>query len=307
MKLSVIGLETTHGYIYPAMMNGYDPVQLNAKALDIVSTIFPTDGAPSVEGAEIVACYDEDPERARNVAASCLVDRVCPDLADAYRGVDGVVIAAGDATQHLALATPALQAGLATFVDKPFAATVADAEAMIELSERYSAPLFCTSAVRFSSQMTALRARIAESIGTPLAAHVIGTGDYTSYAVHSLECLISVWGGGVSRLQTLGEEGFDTIKLDYADGRRAIWQICKEMDWLFHISLFGTTGYDEAVIKFADRYDVFRNTAAEIATFARTRQSPVPVAETLEIVRVLAAVVHQRGNPEPVVFAPVGV
>ena len=306
MKLSVIGLETTHGYIYPAMINGYDPGHMNANALDIVSGIFPTGGAPSVEGAQIVACYDIDPVRAQKVADACLIERVCPTIEDAYRGVDGVVITAGDAAQHLALAKPALQAGLATFVDKPFATTVADAEAMLDLSEKHASPLFCTSAVRFSSQMVALRGRVAETIGTPLAAHVIGTGDYTSYAVHSLEFLISVWGGGIVKLQSLGEENFDTVKLDYADGRRAIWQVCKELDWMFHISLFGTTGFDEAVIKFQDRYDVFRNTAAEIVKFAQVRLSPVPPAETFEIVRLLAAVLELRGNVNPVVFAPTG-
>jgi|GEM_PF-6140861 len=300
MKLSVIGLETTHGYIYPAMINGYDPIHMNANALDIVSGIFPTGGAPSVEGARIVACYDIDPDRARKVADACLIERVCPDIADAYRGVDGVVITAGDATQHLALAEPALRAGLATFVDKPFATTVADADAMIELSERYNAPLFCTSAVRFSTQMNDLRARVAETVGTPLAAHVIGTGDYTSYAVHSLEFLISVWGGGIVNLHALGEENFDTIKLDYADGRRAIWQICKEIDWMFHISLFGTAGYDEAVIKFQDRYDVFRNTAAEIVKFMHNRVSPVPPSDTREIVRLLATALEGRLTHIPI-------
>ncbi len=296
IKLSVIGLETTHGYIYPAMFNGYDPAAMQTNALDMVSGIFPTGGEPSVEGARVVACFDPDPERARQVADACLIDRVCPDISEAYQGVDGVIIAAGDAALHRALASPALEAGLPTFVDKPFTATVEDAHALIDLAATKQAPLFCSSAIRFADQTVALRERLAESVGTPLAAHVIGTGDYTSYAVHSLEFLLSVWGGGVSGLQSLGEEGFDTIKLDYSDGRRAIWQVCKGLDWRFHLAIYGDNGMDEASIVFNDRYALFRNTAAQMVRFMTTGESPVPLSDTLEIVRLLSLAEQHRGG-----------
>jgi hypothetical protein len=297
VNLSVIGLETTHGYIYPAMINGYEPAAMQANALDIVSDIFPTGGKPSVEGARIVACYDPDPALARRVADACLIDRVCADISEAYQGVDGVIITAGDATLHRALATPALQAGLPTFVDKPFAATADDARALIDLASASDAPLFCTSAIRFADQTVALRERLRESVGTPVAAHVIGAGDYASYAVHSLEFLLSVWGGGVWGLQSFGEEGFDSIKLDFSDGRRAIWQICKPLDWRFHLAIYGTEGMDEASIIFTDRYALFRNTAAEIVTFMTTGVSPVSLADTLEIVRLLELAEKHRSGP----------
>ena len=41
---------------------------------------------------------------------------------------------------------------------------------------------------------------------------------------------------------------------------------------------------------FNDRYSIFRATAERIATFAEERSSPVPISETLEIVRLLSAV-----------------
>ena len=136
LRLSAIGLETTHGFIYPALINGYDPERLRSNSPEIVSSIFPTDGAPSVQGARIVACFDPDPVLAHTVAEACLIERVCARFEDALQGVDGVLILAGDARAHRALATPALEAGLATFVDKPFAASTSEGEALVELSER---------------------------------------------------------------------------------------------------------------------------------------------------------------------------
>src|SRR5215469_11511074 len=120
LKLSAIGLETTHGYIYPAMINGYDPDRLRASSVEHVWSIFPTAGQPSVESdARVVACYDPRPGLARRVAEACLIDRVCSSLEDAVEGVDGVLVLSGDAGLHAAQAQPALRAGLAAFVDKP--------------------------------------------------------------------------------------------------------------------------------------------------------------------------------------------
>jgi hypothetical protein len=39
LRLGIIGLETTHGYIYPAMINGYDPEKFQETAPEIVSSI----------------------------------------------------------------------------------------------------------------------------------------------------------------------------------------------------------------------------------------------------------------------------
>jgi predicted dehydrogenase len=291
LRLSAIGLETTHGYIYPAMLNGYEPRRFRANSPEHVWSIFPTGGEPSVAGdVRVVACYDPDAGLAQQVAEACLIERVCPTLADALKDVDGVLILSGDAQGHRALAAPALEAGLTTFVDKPFTRTLADAEAIAEFAERCGAPLFCTSALRFAPQTVALRERLGKSVGSPLAAHSIGTGDYESYAVHSLEILFGLWGGGVTHVRGSGQPGFETAQLDYADGRRAVWQVCQRMAWQFHLVVYGTEGIDQALVTFTDRYTIFRETAARMVEFMHRRTSPVPVDQTLEIVRLLETV-----------------
>lgn len=291
LRLSAIGLETTHGYIYPAMLNGYDPHLFRANSPELVSSIFPTGGRPSVESdVRVVACYDPDEGLAQRVAEACLIERVCPTLDEALKNVDGVLVLSGDAQVHRAQASPALEAGLPTFVDKPFTQTRADAEALAELADRCSAPMFCTSALRFAPQTVALRERLARSVGTPLVAHSIGTGEYDTYAVHSLEILFGLWGGGVTQIRGSGQPGFETAQLDYADGRRAIWQVCQPMAWQFHLAVYGTAGMDEALVVFGDRYTIFRETAAQMVEFVQRRASPVPIDQTLEIVRLLEAV-----------------
>jgi Oxidoreductase family, NAD-binding Rossmann fold len=291
LRLSAIGLETTHGYIYPALLNGYAPEPFRNTSPELVWSIFPTAGQPSVDSqVRVVACYDPDPDLARRVAEACRIERVCATLDDAIRDVDGVLVLSGDASLHASQARPALEAGLPTFVDKPFTQTVAQADALVELADHHSAPLFCTSALRFAAQTQALRERLPHSVGVPLVAHSIGTGQYESYAVHSLEILFGVWGGGVRRVESTGEPGRTSVQLEYADGRRAMWQVVLDMAWQFHLSVYGTQGMDQAYVAFGDRYAIFRETAARIARFMEHRLSPVPIEETVEIVRLLDTV-----------------
>lgn len=304
IRLSIVGLDTTHGFIYPALLNGYAPDLLVANSIPIVSGIFPTNGAPSVEGARVVACYDEDPQRGRLVAEACLIERLCPTLADALREVDGVLVCAGNARVHRRLAEPSLAARLPTFVDKPFTETTIDAEALIELSQRQRAPLFCTSALRFAPQVVALRERLPRTVGAAVTAHVIGTGDYDSYAVHSLEMLNAAWGGGIVQLQSIGHADHDTVQLGYAGGRRAIWQVCRAIGWFFHVGIFGSNGMDQAFVQQPERYTLFKSAAEQIVRFFRDGCSPVPLTETLEIVRILEVARRERGSGRIIDLAP---
>jgi hypothetical protein len=53
---------------------------------------------------------------------------------------------------------------------------------------------------------------------------------------------------------------------------------------------------DEALIIQPERYTLFKGAAVQIARFFDTRRSPVPVGETIEIVRVLEVARRERGT-----------
>ncbi|HEY0215835.1 MAG TPA: Gfo/Idh/MocA family oxidoreductase [Cellulomonas sp.] len=70
-------------------------------------------------------------------------------LAAALAGsVDAVLVTARDAATHRTLAEPLLRAGLPVLVDKPFTATVDDAEHLVRLADRLGVPLTSSSALR---------------------------------------------------------------------------------------------------------------------------------------------------------------
>jgi predicted dehydrogenase len=90
-------------------------------------------------GASLTAVFDPHLERAEALAGP-LGGEAFTDLAAFLEAVDAVSITS-PATTHAAAALAALAAGKATYVEKPLATTLEDAEALVERARRADLPL----------------------------------------------------------------------------------------------------------------------------------------------------------------------
>ena len=90
--------------------------------------------------ARLTACCDPLPERRQLISRAAPGCRafVSPEEMLAARGVDAVIVASSPET-HAALAAIALRAGLPVLVEKPLAATPAEAVALLELEAQHPA------------------------------------------------------------------------------------------------------------------------------------------------------------------------
>ena len=89
----------------------------------------------------LAAVYDPHPERARALADR-FGARPCADLAELLHHVDVVSIAA-PAHAHARLALACLEAGKPTYVEKPIATTLEDADAIVEAGRRGGLTVAC--------------------------------------------------------------------------------------------------------------------------------------------------------------------
>ncbi len=111
-----------------------------------------------IEGCELVAVVDRDLERSREIAKA----HSGPDApVEALSSFDSIVDR-GDAAsvavpppQPFAVAQPFLEAGKAVLVEKPMAATLEEADAMIELSEQSGSVLQVGHIERFNACLSA--------------------------------------------------------------------------------------------------------------------------------------------------------
>ncbi|WP_053202098.1 Gfo/Idh/MocA family oxidoreductase [Jiangella muralis] len=170
--------------------------------------------------ARVVALAGGDTERNRALAAAAAG---APHLVDAPRdlvgAVDAVLICSRDGRAHRAEAVPLIEAGLPVFVDKPLAASAADATAIVDAARAHGVPLYEGSALRFVPAITELDGN------RPLAVHVTGPADPAGpygglyyYGVHLAEAAAQLIGateaagkvdvrtgdGAVTALTTIG-------------------------------------------------------------------------------------------------------
>jgi hypothetical protein len=160
----------THGYYYGALMAECDPLLIE-KHNKIVH-YYATDWydpkritLPVQRDFEIVKCWDADRGRAEQFSEAFLgVPRPCRTVEEMADGVDLAFIGDcdGGGGDHLQLAAPFLRRGVPTFVDKPFASTLADARAIIALAREHGAPLYNASILSEVVAADAFRRRFAE-------------------------------------------------------------------------------------------------------------------------------------------------
>jgi predicted dehydrogenase len=124
--------------------------------------------------------------------------------------------------RHLERARPFLEAGLPTFVDKPFAQTVEDAEAMIALAEQYKTPLLSCSSLRYDPQVTLALAQQAER-GRLLSADIWGACSLHEgnpgllhYGIHGVETLYALLGPGCREVRG--------VRNDAGEVQVALWE-----------------------------------------------------------------------------------
>jgi predicted dehydrogenase len=94
----------------------------------------------ALDGVELAAVFDPDADRAQALAAALGVD-VAPNI-EALVAASDVVSIASPATTHAELALRALAAGRSVYIEKPLAASLADADRLIEAA-RGRAVLAC--------------------------------------------------------------------------------------------------------------------------------------------------------------------
>jgi predicted dehydrogenase len=172
-----------------------------------------------VDGFELVRLWDQD-RSAAEMAAAVFYSK--PKLCDSFEqvsdGVDLVFIADcnGEGQDHLALATPGLKKGVATFVDKPFAYTLADAYAMLALADRHKAPLMSMSMLQVSPAVARFRNRLPETGGATFGS-IAGGGTGLEGLIHTIAIAQHVFGTDIETVRVLSGPNHTTAHLDYGD------------------------------------------------------------------------------------------
>ena len=226
----------THAIYYAALMAAHNPLKLRQPIAGIdhehswmngsVHFYFypfcaqPTKpGFEMVEGFQITKVWDRRCEVAE-AFAGVFTDRprVCETLEEASEGVDLVFLGDcnGDGSDHLVLATPGLEKGIATFIDKPLANEVEDMKKILALAKKYRAPLFSASILRHIPGAFQFRSRLPE-IGRAESGAIRCPGHGIPGYIHTISLAQAVFGGGIEEVSAMGPGELGVMHLSWGN------------------------------------------------------------------------------------------
>lgn len=151
-------------------------------------------------GFRATALADGANERNAYLAEFGGIDEIVGEASELIGRVDAAIISTRDGARHREQAAPLIDAGIPVLVDKPLAASLNDADALLARAEAAGTLLFSASALR-SVATTARFAERARLVGGLTHLHVAGAGDPQSpysglffYGIHHIEAALEILG-----------------------------------------------------------------------------------------------------------------
>jgi predicted dehydrogenase len=231
---------------------------------------------------------------ARTFAQEYGVAQVCGSLAELVASVDVGMLLGQDWDLHLERARPFLEAGKPVFVDKPIAGRRRDLDALQELATRMGTPMMGGSSMRYADPVSTLRAERTE-LGRVYSAYACGPGDFFNYGNHVVEMVAGFFGAGVEAVSYLGGGSCDLFQMEQRDGPPVVLQFSAGVNYTNNPCFLAVS--TERGVRVAEPrggWEISEALMREFARFVRTGQAPVPLVDSLEVVKVVLAAAEAR-------------
>ncbi|MBN8824289.1 MULTISPECIES: Gfo/Idh/MocA family oxidoreductase [unclassified Spirosoma] len=274
-RVGIIGLDTSHSTAFVKALNAPDA---NADFLGYkVVAAYPYGSKDIESSTSRIPSYTEDVKK-MNV-------EIVSSISDLLQKVDAVLLETNDGRLHLEQVLQVLKAGKRVFVDKPVAASLADAIAIFDASKRYNLPLFSASSLRHIKGIEKVDKSKVVGADTFSPAVLEKTHpDFYWYGIHGVETLYTVMGTGCKQVTRVHTDGTDIIVGTWADGRVGTVRGTRTGKHDYGGTVFTQTG--NVVL---GPYGGYEPLLLDIINYFETGKVPVTPEETIEIFAFMEA------------------
>jgi len=214
--------------------------------------------------------------------------------------VDLLFITAVDGRTHLDYFERTIGFRKPTFIDKPFATSVANAEAQLKVAKDAGVPMMSCSSLRYTDlfveAMADKEAGAVWGIDTAGPMNIEPTqGGLFWYGIHGIEMVVAAMGVGAVRVRDVANDEFDLVTIEYRDGRIATYRGTRKGKGGFAVRLHR----EKAVQQFDPSASARPGYAGMLEAIMRslpTGRSDIPAEEMLEVVRIIEAANTSRSS-----------
>lgn len=181
--------------------------------------------AGGVADCAVNAAWDSGETRPDDFAAGFCRTHAIPHavahLEEMLPLVDGVIVHSANWDRHLQQAQPFVAAGKSVFLDKPMVGNRQDAGLVLDWMKQ-GCRITGGSALRFTAEVAALRARLAQNGERLHCAYTVAGLDDFNYGIHAYALIADLMGPGIASARHFDSSGQKQILLKYHDGRSAV-------------------------------------------------------------------------------------
>ncbi|MEC7564562.1 MAG: Gfo/Idh/MocA family oxidoreductase [Planctomycetota bacterium] len=278
IKVGLIGLDTSHSIAFSKLLNAEDAAADVAHCKVVIA--YPFGSADIESSASRIPAYTKQIEE--------MDIKIADSIKELIDVVDVVLLETNDGRIHLEQAAQVILAGKPLFIDKPVAASLADAIAIFRLAEQHQVPVFTSSSLRYSQGAIDIRNGSigkVEGAMTYSPAHLEPTHpDLFWYGIHGVEALFTVMGTGCQKVSRVSTEDTEYVTGLWDGGRIGSFRGIRG-----YKSGYGGTAFGETGIAEVGPYQGYRPLVVDIVRFFRTGVVPVESQESLEIYAFMEA------------------
>ena len=274
-RVGIIGLDTSHSIAFTKVLNAADQAP-EYKGYKVVAA-YPYGSKEIKSSADRIPGYIEDIKK--------LGVTIVDSIADLLKQTDVILLETNDGRLHLEQALEVFKAGKRVFIDKPIAASLADAIAIFEASEKYNVPTFSASSLRYIKGATDLdRSTVVGADTFSPATYEKTHPDLFWYGIHGVETLFTVMGTGCQDIVRVSTEGTDVVVGTWDDGRIGTFRGTRSGR-----AGYGGTVYTDSGAITLGPFGGYGPLLVEIINYFETGIVPIDPRETLEIFAFMEA------------------
>lgn len=280
IKVGIIGLDTSHSTAFTELLNGDDMADPYVRDFEVVAA-YPYGSKTIESSANRIPGYIEEVKK-HGV-------EITGSIAELLDKVDCVLLETNDGRLHLEQAAEVFAAGKPCYIDKPLGATLGEAIAIYEVAKKYNAPVFSSSALRFSPKNVEIReGKHGKVLGADCySPHKVEPThpDFGFYGIHGIETLYTVMGPGCVEVNRMNSpEDADVVVGKWKDGRIGTFRGIVAAPPCYGGTVFTTEGPVQA-----GGYAGYKVLLDQILDYLRTGVAPVSPEETIEMFAFMRA------------------
>lgn len=288
MKIGIVGMSpgNAHPYSWSSIINGcFDGEEITRIGYPAVADYLTANrDTLGISGAKVTHVWSQERQISESIARNSKIAHVVDRLEDMAGEVDAVILGRDDPQNHVAMATPFLEAGVPLFIDKPLAISREELDWFAGQVARGKFLMSCSS-MRYAGECRSAKSRI-RGLGKIALVTAVGKKDWIKYGVHLLEAVFSLLDDPRPlSVRHVGEKDRDIVHLELDNGVQVVLHLFMDITSTFQLSLFGSDGWH--LVDIRNSYSMFRDNIIEFIRSVEEGKPRLSFDKTEQIIKTL--------------------